>query len=176
MVGGSRLGFNRKRKKRLCAFEELAWLVFLLLLAFLLALSQHLSVEVLAEKTYISSLVEVHIVTMQTNIYIAYSRKSRKWCLQNFVELFFLFFYFAILYERNLSKIRWIRTWKCRFLFKFEVRLANFNLYGLSGVISFQKTFRLGVYISGGTLLWNNRRLIGRSLIVLARKVQNNRD
>ena len=106
MVGGSRLGFNRKRKKRLCAFEELAWLVFLLLLAFLLALSQHLSVEVLAEKTYISSLVEVHIVTMQTNIYIAYSRKSRKWCLQNFVELFFLFFYFAILYERNLSKIR----------------------------------------------------------------------
>ena len=94
MVGGSRLGFNRKRKKRLCAFEELAWLVFLLLLAFLLALSQHLSVEVLAEKTYISSLVEVHIVTMQTNIYIAYSRKSRKWCLQNFVELFF---YFSIL-------------------------------------------------------------------------------
>ena len=32
------------------------------------------------------------------------------------------------------------------------------------------------VYISGGTLLWDNRRLIGRSLIVLARKVQNNRD
>ena len=29
---------------------------------------------------------------------------------------------------------------------------------------------------SGGTLLWDNRRLIGRSLIVLARKVQNNRD
>ena len=27
---------------------------------------------------------------------------------------------------------------------------------------------------SGGTLLWDNRRLIGRSLIVLARKVQNN--
>ena len=93
-----------------------------------------------------------------------------------FCGTFFLFFYFAILYERNLSKIRWIRTWKCRFLFKFEARLANFNLYGLSGVISFQKTFRLGVYISGGTLLWNNRRLIGRSLIVLARKVQNNRD
>ena len=30
--------------------------------------------------------------------------------------------------------------------------------------------------ISGGTLLWDNRRLIGRSLMVLARKVQNNRD
>ena len=29
---------------------------------------------------------------------------------------------------------------------------------------------------SGETLLWDNRRLIGRSLIVLARKVQNNRD
>ena len=32
------------------------------------------------------------------------------------------------------------------------------------------------VSTSGGTLLWDNRRLIGRSLIVLARKVQNNRD
>ena len=32
------------------------------------------------------------------------------------------------------------------------------------------------VRTSGGTLLWENRRLIGRSLIVLARKVQNNRD
>ena len=32
------------------------------------------------------------------------------------------------------------------------------------------------VLTSGGTLLWDNRRLIGRSLIVLARKVQNNRD
>ena len=32
------------------------------------------------------------------------------------------------------------------------------------------------IAISGGTLLWDNRRLIGRSLIVLARKVQNNRD
>ena len=29
---------------------------------------------------------------------------------------------------------------------------------------------------SGETLLWDNRRLIGRSLIVLARKVQNNCD
>ena len=29
---------------------------------------------------------------------------------------------------------------------------------------------------SDGTLLRDNRRLIGRSLIVLARKVQNNRD
>ena len=29
---------------------------------------------------------------------------------------------------------------------------------------------------SGETLLWDNRRLIGRSLIVLARKNQNNRD
>ena len=28
----------------------------------------------------------------------------------------------------------------------------------------------------GGTLLWDNRRLIGRSLIVLARQVQNNRN
>ena len=32
------------------------------------------------------------------------------------------------------------------------------------------------ILCSGGTLLWDNRRLIGRSLIVLARKVQNNRD
>ena len=29
---------------------------------------------------------------------------------------------------------------------------------------------------SDGTLLWDNRRLIGRSLIVLARQVQNNRN
>ena len=32
------------------------------------------------------------------------------------------------------------------------------------------------VFSRGGTLLWDNRRLIGRSLIVLARQVQNNRD
>ena len=32
------------------------------------------------------------------------------------------------------------------------------------------------IYSRGGTLLWDNRRLIGRSLIVLARQVQNNRN
>ena len=32
------------------------------------------------------------------------------------------------------------------------------------------------VSTSGGTLLRDNRRLIGRLLIVLARQVQNNRD
>ena len=37
-------------------------------------------------------------------------------------------------------------------------------------------TFLTRLSSSGDTLLWDNRRLIGRSLIVLARQVQNNRE
>ena len=39
-----------------------------------------------------------------------------------------------------------------------------------------KQVLKMHMLTSDGTLLWDNRRLIGRSLIVLARKVQNNRD